>query len=64
VFTVAAQADGTVHVAFDELQRAITLGQAAVFYSGEECIDGGTIEVAHKIQAPQGTKLSQAASNP
>lgn len=50
--TVTAQPDGTVNVAFDELQKAITPGQAVVFYAGEECIGGGTIEVAHKIPAP------------
>lgn len=52
--TVTSQEDGTVHVAFDELQKAITPGQAVVFYDGEECIGGGIIEVAHKIPAPQG----------
>ncbi|MNJ36108.1 tRNA-specific 2-thiouridylase MnmA [compost metagenome] len=51
--TVTAQADGTVLVTFDNLQKAITPGQAVVFYAGEECIGGGTIEVAHKIPAPQ-----------
>lgn len=51
--TVTAQPDGTVKVAFDELQKAITPGQAVVFYAGEECIGGGTIEVAHKIPAPE-----------
>jgi tRNA-specific 2-thiouridylase len=51
--TVTAQSDGTVKVAFDELQKAITPGQAVVFYAGEECIGGGTIEVAHKIPAPE-----------
>lgn len=50
--TVNAKADGTVEVVFDELQKAITPGQAVVFYAGEECIGGGTIEVAHKIAAP------------
>lgn len=51
--TLTAQPDGTVNVAFDELQKAITPGQAVVFYAGEECIGGGTIEVAHKIPAPE-----------
>ncbi|MBP1904877.1 tRNA-specific 2-thiouridylase [Paenibacillus turicensis] len=50
--TLTAQPDGTVNVAFDELQKAITPGQAVVFYAGEECIGGGTIEVAHKIPDP------------
>ncbi|MGD9893026.1 MAG: tRNA 2-thiouridine(34) synthase MnmA [Dehalococcoidia bacterium] len=34
----------TMHVRFDEPQRAITPGQAVVFYDGEFVIGGGTIE--------------------
>lgn len=47
--TLTKQADGTVHVAFDEPQKAITPGQAVVFYQGEECLGGGTIEAAVKL---------------
>ncbi|MCH5315572.1 MAG: tRNA 2-thiouridine(34) synthase MnmA [Eubacterium sp.] len=35
--------DGTVKVVFDELQRAITKGQAVVLYDGDTVLGGGTI---------------------
>lgn len=34
----------TIHVVFDEPQRAITAGQAVVFYDGEQVVGGGTIQ--------------------
>jgi tRNA-specific 2-thiouridylase len=36
--------DGVAEVRFDEPQRAITPGQAIVFYDGEAVVGGGTIE--------------------
>jgi len=41
--TVFPEANGTVRVEFDEPQRALTTGQAVVFYDGDTVIGGGTI---------------------
>ncbi|MFC2948445.1 tRNA 2-thiouridine(34) synthase MnmA [Virgibacillus sediminis] len=42
--TVELLDDNKVHVKFAEKQRAITPGQAVVFYDGEVCMGGGTID--------------------
>lgn len=41
--TVYPEADGTCRVVFDEPQRALTTGQAVVFYDGDTVLGGGTI---------------------
>ena len=40
---VSVRDDGTVHIVFDEPQRAVTPGQTAVLYDGDTVLGGGTI---------------------
>ena len=44
--------DNQVLVEFDERQRAITPGQAVVFYDGDVCLGGGTIDKIMKNDSP------------
>lgn len=40
--------DGRVKVDFHEKQRAVTPGQFVVFYDGEKCLGGATIDEVYK----------------
>lgn len=42
--TIYALADDRARIVFDEPQRAVTPGQATIFYDGEETLGGGWIE--------------------
>lgn len=47
--TLTWQEDGTVNVDFESQQKAITPGQAVVFYQDDVCLGGGTIDKVHKV---------------
>lgn len=45
--TVRMQANGTCEVIFDSPQKAVTPGQAVVFYDGDRCLGGAIIDRVH-----------------
>lgn len=52
--TITAASSGRVRVRFDEPQRAITPGQATVFYRGDEVVGGGWIVKAEGNRGDEG----------
>lgn len=48
--TVSRAANGGLQVLFDEPQQGISPRQAVVFYGGEECLGGATIEAATALK--------------
>lgn len=49
--TLTPLGDGAYRVDFDAPQKAITPGQAVVFYDGDVCLGGGTIDKVRKLEA-------------
>ena len=49
--TLSQNADGTLHVDFDQRQRAVTPGQFVVFYDGERCLGGAVIDRLYRDAA-------------
>lgn len=58
--TVYLGEDNTCEVVFDQPQKAVTPGQAVVFYDGDVCLGGGTIDKVHQDRAEMNVQMAQA----
>ena len=57
---ISQLANGRTHVRFEDPQRGVTPGQAAVIYSGEEVLGSGLISDTRPIQLEEIRSLDQA----
>lgn len=57
--TVKIKTGSTCEVIFDQPQKGIAPGQAVVFYDGDVCLGGGTIDRAYKTKTAE--KMLQSA---
>jgi tRNA-specific 2-thiouridylase len=57
--TITSLGDRRARVVFEEPQRAITPGQAAVFYNGDEVLGGGWIVKDRKQEAGAGSRRQE-----
>ena len=51
--TIRIDAGGNFELHFDDAQRAVTPGQFAVIYDGEQCLGGGVIDTTMPLSADQ-----------
>lgn len=58
--TVNRAEDGTIHVEFDQPQRAVTPGQSVVFYDGDMCLGGGIIDRIVKKHNVEPAKIGRS----
>ena len=57
---ILGREDGSIEVRFDQPQRAVTPGQFIVFYDGDCCLGGATIDSL--VPAAGSTKIAATAA--